>query len=95
MKGTLHVYSPPLLQIMVYRSLLLSKLSQLDLPPCVLNWIISFLTCHSQVIKCGKSISLPLHINCSIIQGSGVGPTSQYSTVVLTVVRVMIAKYRK
>ena len=41
----------------------------------MLNWIISFLTCHSQVIKCGKSISLPLHINCSIIQGSGVGPT--------------------
>ena len=59
----------------VNHSVLVSKLSQLDLPPRVLNWIISFLTCRSQVIECGNSVSLLLHINRSITQGSGVGLT--------------------
>ena len=59
----------------VEHSVLLSKLSQLDLPPYVLNWIVSFLTCRSRVIKCGNSVSLPLNINQLILQGSGVGPT--------------------
>ena len=44
-------------------------------PTSVLNWIVSFLKCRSQVIKSRNFFSLPLHINRLIIPGSGVGPT--------------------
>ena len=53
---------------------MLSKLNELDLPDCALNWIISHLTGRTQVVKCNASISLPASINTSIVQGSGIGP---------------------
>ena len=59
----------------VDHSILLPKLSGLNLPHCFLNWLISFLTNRSQVVKCGDALSLPMQINSGIIQGSGVGPT--------------------
>ena len=59
----------------VDHSVLLSKLSGLNLPHCILNWLISFLTNRSQVVKCGDALSLPMQINSGIIRGSGVGPT--------------------
>jgi len=59
----------------VDHAVLLSKLSLLDLPHCILNWLISFLTDRSQVVKCGDILSLPMHINSGIVQGSGIGPT--------------------
>ena len=42
---------------------LLPTLFQLDLPHCILNWLISFLTDRSQLIKCGDILSLPMYIN--------------------------------
>ena len=61
--------------LMLLITVLLCKLSHLDLPHCILNWLISFLADHSQVVKCGDILSLPMHINSGIIQGSGVSPT--------------------
>ena len=46
-----------------------------SLSHCIHNWLISFLTDRSQVVKCGEILSLSIHINSGIIQGSGVGPT--------------------
>jgi len=59
----------------VDHAVLLSKLSQLDLPHCIFNWLISFLTERNQAVKCGDILSFPMQINSGIIQGSGVGPT--------------------
>jgi len=59
----------------VDHSVLLSKLSGLNVPHCILNWLISFLTNCSEVVKCGDALSLPMQINSGIIQGSCVGPT--------------------
>ena len=50
----------------VDHSVLLSKLSCLNLPQCILNWLISFLTNRSQVVKCGDALSLPMQINSGI-----------------------------
>jgi hypothetical protein len=54
---------------------LLTKLSKLPLPDCILNWFISFLSNRSHATKCLGNVSSTLHINLSIIQGSGLGPT--------------------
>ena len=58
----------------VSHPILLSKLSKLELPDRAINWIISYLTGRTQVVKCNGSISLPASINTSIVQGSGIGP---------------------
>jgi len=55
--------------------ILLAKLSHLNLPTFALNWIISFLTGRTQVVKINGVVSSPLFINTSIIQGYGVGPS--------------------
>ena len=55
--------------------ILLAKLSRLNLPVFALNWIISFLTRRTQVVKINGVVSSPLSNNTSIIQGSGVGPS--------------------
>jgi hypothetical protein len=55
--------------------ILLAKLSRLNLPDYALNWIISFLSGRTQVVKINGVVSSPLSINTSIIQGSGVGPS--------------------
>jgi hypothetical protein len=44
------------------------------LPPQGLNWIISYLTGRSQVLKCDGRLSAVAEINTSIVQGSGIGP---------------------
>jgi len=60
----------------VCHTILLSKLSKLNLPPAIFNWIIDFLTGRTQVCKTPDGIfSTLLSITRSIIQGSGLGPT--------------------
>jgi len=53
---------------------LLAKLDKLDLPPHVINWIISYLSDRSQILKCEGQLSASTEINTSIVQGSGIGP---------------------
>jgi len=55
--------------------ILLAKPSRLNLLAFALNWIISFLTRRTQVVKINGVVSSPLFINTIIIQGSGVGPS--------------------
>jgi len=52
---------------------LLPKLDRLNLSPNAMNWIISFLTNRTQVVKATDQLSLPQPINTTIVQGSGVG----------------------
>jgi len=60
----------------VRHSILLSKISSLNIPPMALNWIIAFLTGRSQVCKTPDGrFSDPQLITSSIVQGSGIGPT--------------------
>ena len=54
---------------------LVAKLSQLPLPPRILNWLISFLSGRNHTTKTVAGESLPANINRSIVQGSGLGPT--------------------
>jgi len=54
---------------------LLDKLSKLNLPDYIVNWIVSFLTDRTQAVKVGDNISCQRFINRGIVQGSGVGPT--------------------
>jgi len=53
---------------------LLAKLSQLDLPECIQNWIVSFIVGRCQSVKTDCLFSSQQHINRGIVQGSGVGP---------------------
>jgi len=60
----------------VRHSILLSKISNLNIPPMALNWIIAFLTGRSQVCKTSDGRFFdPQPITSSIVQGSGIGPT--------------------
>jgi hypothetical protein len=59
----------------INHEVLLTKLSKLRLPDCILNWFISFLSNRSHATKCLGNVSSTLPINLSIIQGSGLGPT--------------------
>ena len=60
----------------VRHSVLLSKISRLNIPSYIRNWIVSFLTGRSQVCRTpGGGFSAPWPITSSIVQGSGVGPT--------------------
>ena len=52
---------------------LLAKLNKLDLPPHAINWIISYLSGRSQILKCQGQLSARAEIN-TIVQGSGIGP---------------------
>ena len=58
----------------VNHEILLDKLTALELPPFVLNWIISFLVGRSQICEVGDELSTICAITRGIIQGSGVGP---------------------
>jgi len=53
---------------------LLAKLNKLDLPPHAINWIISYISGRSQILKCEGQLSASAEINTSIVQGSGIGP---------------------
>jgi ribonuclease P/MRP protein subunit RPP40 len=55
--------------------ILVKKLSNLQLPSSILNWLISFLSGRSHTTRCNGIESGPLTINLSIVQGSGLGPT--------------------
>ena len=55
--------------------ILLDKLSKLNLPDYIVNWIVSFLIDRTQAVKVGDKISCQQFINRGIVQGSGVGPT--------------------
>ena len=59
----------------VDHDILVSKLLQLNIPPCILQWISSFLTGRTQQVKYASNLSSILPINTGIVQGSGVGPT--------------------
>ena len=61
-----------MLSIMVYWSL---KLSRLNIPPCILQWISCFLTGRTQQVKYATKLSAFQPINMGIVQGSGLGPT--------------------
>ena len=57
----------------VSHPILLSKLSKLELLDWVINWIISYLTGRTQVVKCNRGgISLPANINTSNQYRSGI-----------------------
>ena len=51
-----------------------NHLNKLDLPPHAINWIISYLSGRSQILKCEGQLSASAEINTSIVQGSGIGP---------------------
>ena len=65
----------------VKHTIILSKLSAVELPSSVLNWIIAFLTDRAQVCKTTDGRFSAMHaITRSIIQGSGIGPTLQMAS---------------
>jgi len=53
---------------------LLAKLNKLDLPPHAINWMISYLSSRSQILKCDGQLSANAEINTSIVHGSIIGP---------------------
>ena len=59
----------------VDHAILARKLLSLQVPGFIIQWIISFLTDHTQSTKLGLSLSTQLFINQSIVWGSGIGPT--------------------
>lgn len=60
---------------LVDHNILMNKLKSLRLPANIYNWINSFLSNRTQVVKGSTSTSKPLPINRGTIQGSGLGPT--------------------
>lgn len=64
----------------VRHSTVLTKMSLLDIPDNIYNWIESFFSGHSHCTKFGNNISHFSDISASIIQGSGIGPVSYVVT---------------
>ena len=60
----------------VRHSSLLLKMSYLNLPDYVYNWIVHFFQNHSQRTIYNIELSETLAINASVIQGSAVGPAA-------------------
>jgi len=58
----------------VDHSILLAKLSQLELLECIQKWFVTFLVGRCQSVKTDCLFSSQQHINRGIVQGSGVGP---------------------
>jgi hypothetical protein len=54
--------------------LVVRKLKDFVSPGSIVDWVISFLTDRSQLVKIGSCLSNKLPINRSIVQGSGIGP---------------------
>jgi len=54
--------------------ILVQKLTTLDLPVYVINWICSFLTGRSQQCNVNGHLSETKSIGLSVVQGSGIGP---------------------
>jgi len=59
----------------VWHQTLLDKMSQLDIPDNIFNWLVDFLTGHSHQTHYGDSVSQIISITASIIQSSAIGPT--------------------
>ena len=59
----------------VNHSILARKLSELDLPANIYNWIMGFLTGRTQSVVVNGCVSRRLDITRSIVQGSGLGPS--------------------
>jgi len=60
----------------VRHSTLLEKISLLDIPDHVYNWIVDFFSKHSHCTAYRGQVSTEKTITASIVQGSGVGPAS-------------------
>lgn len=58
----------------ISHEILIAKLKLLDIPLCVLHWVISFLQNRSQSVRYNGKISKDCQINRGIVQGSGLGP---------------------
>jgi hypothetical protein len=52
----------------------IQKLMKLNMPPNIKNWIISFLTNRTQMVRCNGRLSGKTPINRGIVQGSALGP---------------------
>ena len=59
----------------VDHGILVSKLSQVNIPPCILQWISCFLTGRTQQVKYATKLSAFQPINMGTVQGSGLGPS--------------------
>jgi Reverse transcriptase (RNA-dependent DNA polymerase) len=55
---------------------LMEKMSKLQLPDCIYNWLIEFFTDHSHCTKHQGSVSTFETVNASVIQGSAIGPAA-------------------
>ena len=60
----------------VRHSSLLEKIAKLDIQDIIYNWLVDFFTGHSHQTRYKGKVSEFKSISASIIQGSGVGPTS-------------------
>ena len=60
----------------VRHSTLLSKMSELDLPTNVYNWMVSFFSGHVHRTVYNSEVSSTKSITASIVQGSSIGPAS-------------------
>jgi len=60
----------------VRHSTLLNKMTDLDIPDDVYNWLVSYFSGHSRCTRYGGESSALLEISAGIIQGSGIGPAS-------------------
>ena len=58
----------------VRHSYLAEQLAEMPIPDNVYNWIIAFLEDRSHATNFNGEISFTIKINCSIVQGSGLGP---------------------
>ena len=59
---------------------LAEKLSKLELPDAIYNWLINFLSERRHTTKFAGFTSRTAYINSSVVQGSGVGPSSYVVT---------------
>ena len=63
-----------------WHSTLLAKMSELDLPECVYNWLVEFFSEHYHCTVYNGQTSTMKKITASIIQGSGIGPAAYVVT---------------
>ena len=59
----------------VRHSVLARKLSNLEIPDCIYNWLVDFLQDRSHCTRIARRQSTFAPINASVIQGSGLGPS--------------------
>lgn len=60
----------------VRHSTLVEKLSALELQDHIFNWIVNFLSGRQHVTRFKGQTSKPAYINASVVQGSGLGPST-------------------